>query len=334
MGLTDLPAVSQPLPWQAQVWTRLSDQLTRNRFPQALLITGAGGVGKSRLALALSRLLLCHSPREGYNCGICAACELSRSGAHGDFRWVQPEGDSRVIKIDQVREAVEFANWTAGFGRRKVLVLAPADAMNANAANALLKSLEEPAADTHLILVGQRLHGLPATIRSRCQLLKLPLPPVEESLQWLDAVTGARDTSQSLLQLVQGRPLAAETLHREQTADHALAVQARLDAWVAGRAALPEVTEALKDVAAAGLLALVTGYLERYLRELDGVELRNRGRRAFTLLDGLRREQAAVAAGSNPAMPLYCESLLIAMQRELGVAEAGANMRKHRGSAG
>ena len=104
-----------------------------------LLLDGVQYSGKSQLALSLSRLLLCAHAEGGLNCGRCHACELSAGGSHGDFRWVQPEGKSRVIKIDQIREVVRFSNMTAGFGLRKVMVLAPADSMNVNAFNALLK---------------------------------------------------------------------------------------------------------------------------------------------------------------------------------------------------
>jgi DNA polymerase III subunit delta' len=334
MALSGLPAISAPLPWQGSAWARLHDQLDLDRFPQALLISGSPGIGKTRLALALARLLLCHRPSAGHNCGHCSACELSRSGAHGDFRWVQPEEGSRVIKIDQVREAVNFANWTAGFGQRKVLVLAPADAMNTNAANALLKSLEEPAANTHLILVCQRLHGVPATIRSRCQLLKLPVPPAAESLQWLDTLTGERETSASLLQLTQGRPLEAEALYRDTAAERSLGIQAALEALIAGRAAVPELVAALEGLAASELLALLVGFLEREVRGMDGAALRSRGRAVFALLDRLRGQQAAIAGGSNPNQPLFCESLMVMLHRELGPTAAGAKMQGHRGSAG
>ena len=159
MELTDLPPQSAPLPWQADSWSRLGDALERDSFPHALLLAGSPGIGKTRLALALARRLLCHRPSAGINCGACQACELTRSGAHGDFRWLQPDADSRVIKIDQVRALVDFGHSTAGFGPRKVMVIAPADVMNTHAANALLKSLEEPPANTHLLLVCDRLHG-------------------------------------------------------------------------------------------------------------------------------------------------------------------------------
>lgn len=326
MELTGLPAISAPLPWQGEAWSRLNQQLEQERFPHALLLAGSPGIGKMRLALALARLLLCHRPSAGHNCGECSACELSRNGAHGDFRWLQPEGDSRVIKIDQVRRAVDFANWTAGFGRRKVLVIAPADSMNSNAANALLKSLEEPAPNTHLVLVCQRLHGVPATIRSRCQLLRLPLPSGEASLQWLDSLTGERQDSASLLRLSQGRPLAAEALYRDAAADRALEMRAGLDALVAGRSPVPEVAGLLGELGATELLTLLVTYTEDHIRQLDAAGLCRGGRAAFALLDFLRSQQGAVAGGSNPNRQLFCESLLLRLRGELGAAAGGATM--------
>ena len=153
MDLTGLPETSAPLPWQGEAWARFNQQLADGSLPHALLLAGVANSGKSRLALALARLLLCQSPSGGLNCGKCHACELSANGSHGDLRWLQPEEKSRVIKIDQVRETVNFATKTANFGANKVVVIAPADVMNTNAANALLKSLEEPSAGTFLILV-------------------------------------------------------------------------------------------------------------------------------------------------------------------------------------
>jgi len=326
MNITGLPPVNAPLPWQSEVWSQLLEQLERERFPHALLVSGAPGIGKSRLTMALARLLLCHRPSAGHNCGECSACELSRNGAHGDFRWLQPEGDSRVIKIDQIRDAVNFAHWTAGFGRRKVLVVAPADAMNANAANALLKSLEEPAADTHLILVCQRLHGVPATIRSRCQMRKLPLPDNDASLQWLDQLTGDRQSSSALLQLAENRPLQAEALYRESGAETALGFQAALEALLERRASVPEVAGMLDNMTTGELLGTLVGFTERHIRAMDAAVLAASGRSAFVLLDGLRQQQAAMAGGSNPNRQLLAESLLIRLRRELGPAQAGAKM--------
>jgi DNA polymerase-3 subunit delta' len=115
-----------------------------------------------------------------------------------------------VIKVDQVRDAVQFATRTASFGQRKVIVLQPADTMNLNACNALLKSLEEPAGDTYWLLVCDRLYTLPATIRSRCQIQRLGMPEEAASLEWLEAVTGDAGQAADLLGLSDGRPLLAQ----------------------------------------------------------------------------------------------------------------------------
>ncbi len=327
MNLSELPAVSVPLPWQSTLWSRLLEQIEQQRLPHAMMLVGSPGIGKERLALALARLLLCHAPSGGLNCGQCKGCELSRNGAHGDFRWLQPEGDSRVIKIDQVRGAIDFANQTAGFGQRKVLVIAPADAMNTSAANALLKCLEEPAPDTHLILVSQRLHGVPATIRSRCQLLKLSVPAAEEALAWLDQQTGDRAQSQQLLALVQGRPLQAAALFEGADAQALQAVQTTLAGVVSGSVTVPDAAEATGALSMSELLALLVEFVETHIRQLDGPGLQRGGRSAFELLDDLRRYQAAVAGGSNPNRQLLGESLLLSLRdRLLGTLDAGAKL--------
>ncbi len=328
MALTGLPPVSAPLPWQGQEWTRLVAQLDKGQLPHALLLAGVRHTGKSRLALALARLLLCRQPAGGLNCGSCHACELSAGGSHGDFRWLQPEEKSRVIKIDQVRAAVDFANKTASLGQRKVVVLAPADAMNSNAANALLKSLEEPAPDTHLVLVCHRLHALPATIRSRCQMLKLPVPDQGESLAWLDQISGNRERSEQLLELARGLPLLAEQLYREGGAEQAAGLQRGLQEIVRGRLAVPEAMALLGDMELDDSLAQIAEGLQDMVRALPPEELAGRrAQRAFRLQDEVTRLRRAVTAGANPNRQMLLEALLAKMGRELGEAAHGGSIR-------
>lgn len=319
MQLIDLPQISSPLPWQAGEWSHLTELIETGRLPHALLMVGGQFTGKSHLALALSRLLLCAAPVDGLNCGHCHACELSASGGHGDFRWLQPEEKSRVIKIDQVRSAVQFTNQTAGFGVRKVVVLAPADSMNVNAFNALLKSLEEPATDTFLFLVCHRMHNVPATIRSRCQLLRMATPTAEVSLDWLEQLTGSREDSGRLLGLADGQPLLAQQLYLQGGAEELQARQMGLQALLAGKVTVPQVRSAWDDAEVDEFLEQVTEEIQRCLCRLTSAQLASRqGRGAFGILDELSQLRKAVSAGSNPSKQLLLDAVLAKLQRELG----------------
>ncbi|MBX3707488.1 MAG: hypothetical protein KF911_12745 [Pseudomonadales bacterium] len=148
------------LPWQEATAGRLAAQLAAGRLPHALLVSGPAGWGEAAFANWLALHLL----------GLDEA--LAAEGlAHPDLRWIVPDGS--LIKVDAVRELAEFAQGTAQNGPRKVAVLIDAHAMNRNAANALLKTLEEPPAGTHLILVSCRPGRLLPTLRSRCQQITL-----------------------------------------------------------------------------------------------------------------------------------------------------------------
>lgn len=317
--LTDIPPVSAPLPWQADAWSRLNQQIDGGQLPHALLISGPEYTGKSRLALALARLLLCARPASGLNCGTCHACELSASGNHGDFRWLEPEGKSRVIKIDQIRAIVDFTNRTAGFGLRKVVVISPAESMNTNAANSLLKVLEEPPANTYLVLVCHRLHGLPATIRSRCQLLRPALPSLEQSLEWLDRVCGERQLSEQLLELAGGRPLLAAQLYQDASAEQRQLVRQALRGLFTGQVGVTDLASALGGEDLNRALAYLVEGIQSLLRNLSAPELASpQARGGFQLLDEITQIQRAIAAGSNPNPQLLLDALLGKVQRMLG----------------
>ena len=335
MEMSGLPGVSSPLPWQGSDWSRLTQQLLDDQLPHALLLSGRQYTGKSRLALALARLLLCQQPVDGLNCGECHACELSSSGSHGDFRWLEPEENSRVIKIDAIRKVVEFTHKTASFGSRKVVVFAPAEAMNVNAANALLKSLEEPAADTYLILVCHRLHSVPATIRSRCQMLRLQTPESQQCLQWLDQAIGDRHQSETLLALSDGLPLLAEHLYRTGGADELTRQRHGLLALLQGQLSVSEAGSLWSDGGIEEFLAQLTTELHRLLRALSREQLTTKqARAAFILLDEIVRLQRAVSAGANPSKQLLLDALLSKFHRELGAGPLGDNIQTHTGDSG
>lgn len=200
------------LPWQHQPWQHLLDIHERERLPHALLLSGELGIGKLHFGLSFCQYLLCTDQVNGSACLQCKNCQLNRAGTHPDMLLVQPEEKSKVIKIDQIRTVVDFLSKTSQQGGEKLVVIAPAESMNINAANSLLKSLEEPAANTRLLLICHRPASLLPTIRSRCQQIKLATPSIPESLPWLQDFSPEPETAEQALLSTMGRPLAAKAL--------------------------------------------------------------------------------------------------------------------------
>ncbi len=199
-------------PWQQALWQRLAGHAPR---AQAYLLYGPAGIGKRAFAESWLALLLCQQPHGLQACGHCKSCLLLGAGTHPDRFILEPEEADKAIRVDQVRGLVDFIGQTPQLGGRKVVLLEPAEAMNINAANALLKSLEEPAANTQLLLVSHQPSRLLPTIKSRCLQQACPMPTTAQSLAWL--ATALPETAQTereaLLQLAAGSPLLAVQFH-------------------------------------------------------------------------------------------------------------------------
>lgn len=203
-----------PLPWQADPWQRLVRLIEQAQLPHALLLAGPPAVGKRRFAGALGAALLCLEPQRdsGLACGRCRTCLLRLAGTHPDAQWLAPEEAGKMIKIDQVRGVVDFVAQTSQQGGRKVVVLEPAESMNRSSANALLKTLEEPAGAATLILIADAPGRLLPTIRSRCQRLDFPVPSEAAVRAWLAARTTDPAALDAALAEAGGRPLLASRL--------------------------------------------------------------------------------------------------------------------------
>jgi DNA polymerase III subunit delta' len=220
-------------PWQTEPWQRWVG--LRSRLPHAILLRGAQGIGKLDFSLNLAQSLLCEKPLDdGLACQDCPSCHWFLQETHPDFRLLQPdsladtedadEGEgkkkkpSRQISVDQVRTLADFANLSAHQGGHRVVLIHPAEAMNTNAANALLKTLEEPSAQMLIILVSHKPQQLLPTILSRCLTLAIPMPTLEQSTVFLKQ----HDISNPVMLLAQAgfAPLQAMRLAKEgATAD-------------------------------------------------------------------------------------------------------------------
>lgn len=201
----------QRLPWQLDIWNRLQQARRQKRLPHAMLFAGPEGVGKASFAHAFAQSLLCTDPDEqGEPCGHCRHCHLFQAGNHPDMQLVSPEEGSKSgeIKIDTIRNLTRGATLTAQSGGYKVTIIKPAERMNSAAANSLLKTLEEPTADTVLMLLSDHPSRLLPTIRSRCQQFAFPHPKQAEAIQWLETRLGSAD-AKTLLYLAGGAPLKA-----------------------------------------------------------------------------------------------------------------------------
>ncbi len=301
-------------PWHSRPFEAL---LTRiDRLPHALLLRGREGIGKLAFAEAVARALLCEKPQAGGRaCGKCAACAWMEQGSHPDFRRLEPEiltesrepeegsekKPSLEIRIEQVREIAGFIAMTTHRGGPKVVLIHPAESLNVNAANALLKNLEEPPPRTYFLLVAHRWHQLLPTIRSRCEQVVLATPSHAEARDWLGQQK-LRDADLALAQ-AGGAPL--------------LAVKFDEDYWRQREALLTAITgpgfdslstaEQLRDTAP----ALIVGLLQKWAFDLVSHKVTGRVRYNPDLADAV----AITAARLELIEALRFQRYMVRLQR-------------------
>lgn len=261
-----LPA--KPYVWHGALWQQCLAQAKDQRLPHALLLSGTAGIGKAVFAQALARFMLCQSPRNDEACGQCKSCLLERAGTHPDFWYLTPETDaktdktSKVIKVDQVREVVNFASKSAQMGGYRVVIVSPAHALNVQAANALLKTLEEPGRDTLFLLITDRPMELLPTIRSRCRQMPLTVPAYQEALAWLSPLAGKPESAQLALGIAHGAPLAALSLLEQSWFNEREALAKDLLSVAEGRAPALSSAGRWGKLGAESLLAGMASILE------------------------------------------------------------------------
>ena len=195
--------ISVPLSWHQTVFSHWFERHASNRPAHAYLLIAPEDTGGEQLAHAMAASLLCDTPTPAHHaCGQCAGCALMAAFSHPDLRVLRPsimntahpieelrpEKPSKEITIDDVRGLDNMVNQTSHRGGQRVVVLYPAHKLNRNAANALLKTLEEPPANTVFILLAHDVRQLLPTIVSRCQLVNVPAPTADDALAYLNRI--------------------------------------------------------------------------------------------------------------------------------------------------
>ena len=305
----------KPLPWQQELWLELTAQILQRRLAHALLLGGPRGVGKRHFAQSLVAFLLCET-RSGYACGHCRSCEQLAAGTHPNLIHLKPGVDDKTgkskrdISVEQIRDFGEKMHLTSHYGQAKLALIDPADALNDSGINALLKTIEEPPAGAHLLLISERPLALKPTLRSRCQRLRFAPPTREAALQWLQS-QGVEDAA--ALEWAGGAPLRAAELQRDGWIE-------RYTEWsralreLAAKKRDPLAVAALVDKEqAAPFLAWLQQWLAQLLRQkLTGQDAFASGLSQAALEQMLRQTlEAPRRLAGNAAPQMLIESLMI-----------------------
>ncbi|WP_339802045.1 DNA polymerase III subunit delta' [uncultured Marinobacter sp.] len=341
--------LTHTMPWLADAAETLAQALDQNRMAHAVLLTGDRGVGKRRLANAFAALLACErrTPGSRQPCGQCRQCQLVEGESHPDIRVYQPE-KSKMIKIDQIRALSAFAVASPQVGALKVIILDRADQLNINAANALLKTLEEPVADVVLLSLQETGRPVLPTIRSRCRVLPIATPNEAAALAWLaqqtvtataDSVAPGPDHSEAAvaLRLAGGAPgLALTYLNSGFLEQRKTAIEA-FRQFMKGAVTVAEATRSFRSLGHEAVLWLMENWAADLARVTSGGAARdhdlaevvgylaknNAPWRAHEIAEEIRESRLAMV--NNASLDLEISRLLMCWQALMPRRQARAD---------
>ncbi len=313
------------MPWQKDIWSKLVSLQQQQRLPHALLLSGSIGTGKQSFADLFASYILCQNPTE-VACGKCKSCLLNIQGSHPDLVKIFPDEAGKPIKIDQIRQLTHFISGSAQQGGYRVVIINPAEEMNINAANAVLKGLEEPGDRTLFLMISHIPGRLMATIRSRCQSYPLPQPTLAQATTWLEQQS--IDNSQLLLNLSGGAPLLAKQLAEQGGVERRMLLVNGLKAVASRRASAPEIAQSLLKEDPLQILSWLYSLITDMVRysaaestdqlvNFDAKSLivkasaRIPEEKLFAFIDKIQEYRRQLMAKTNPNRQLMFEDLLI-----------------------
>ncbi len=239
-------------PWLVKQWQHSLRYLENNHLAHAVLLSGAADIGKLEFCLAYIQRLNCSSPNiEGFACKECKDCRLFLARNHPDIRLINVEENddqakTDAIKIDDIRELNQFMNLSRQQAKFKIICINNAECMNVNAANALLKTLEEPSDNSILFLISSKAESLLPTIRSRCQIWKFTLPDREMALQWLNSEDEKQNWN-DMLSASGSRPLYALALHETGLGEARTSFYEQVGKLIHGKLKVTDISASLQN---------------------------------------------------------------------------------------
>jgi len=320
----------QFLPWQADVLKRALALKHQQHLPHAVLIDTASEQDFSAFACYLSMLLLCDKPDNLATCGNCQACEMMQAGTYADYSLVTLEPNEKTkklnknINIDQIRKLIHEVSLTRQYERLKIAAIYPAEAMNKSSANALLKTLEEPAPQVLLMLLTHNRGRIPVTLRSRCQSWTIDPPARTQALEWLRGQGVQDEMATSYLQFAGGDPVLALHLKQHGYASLVSQFKSRFSQFLRSELSVTDLCRGLLSSETAIIRRLINMTLMAYCYQMSGVdanaELRSGSDKcgAQAIMDlRLKAQQQLQIEENNLDLQLQLEDVLISLKQIL-----------------
>ncbi len=318
------------LPWQSEIAQRALQLKQQQHLPHAVLVDTCSEHGIGDLALKLSTLLLCDNPEGLSACASCEACRLMSAGTYADFSMVTLEHDAKTkkinknIKIEQIRNLIHEVSLTRKYDRLKIAAIHPAETMNKSSANALLKTLEEPAPQVLILLLTSNRGRIPVTLRSRCQNWTINQPAENLALEWLSNEGFDAAMAEKYLRFAGGDPLLAQHLQQQDYAGMVDRFKSSLATFLRGGLSASELSKGIVSSEAAITRRLIEMTLSAYCYQTSGVDAgsgagsgedRDRARRLLDLRQ-LAQRQLQVEE-NNLDFQLQLEDVLISLKQIL-----------------